>query len=65
MTALRATATVPAQLSPGAIPKLHAVLCWKSTGKTIVFDRYATRSEADAIVQALARVGCSAFVESV
>jgi hypothetical protein len=41
-----------------------AVLCTKSDGRRVPFQRYRTRIEADAVAEQLRRVGCAAIVEA-
>lgn len=41
-----------------------AVLCCKSGGARVVFQRYASRSEADQVAARLQQLGCRAEVRS-
>lgn len=40
----------------------YSVFCWKSNNTLVRFQSYATRTEAQEVIEALARVGCSATV---
>ena len=40
---------------------LFAVFCEKSNGRRTLFQRYASRSEADAIARRLRELGCAAI----
>ena len=46
------------------VERRFAVYCQKHNGALTLFQRYATRREADGIAASLNRVGCRATVES-
>ena len=42
-----------------------AIFCTKSTAKKVLFQRYSDRQEAEAVANALARVGCPTTIEEI